>query len=115
EELQARFLQFHAQGDREAGAEDARKHGQDQVEGADVLVVGREQPAADEARPVIRLGAGDIRHRFLPFGSGRPVGFGSAAALSYSRSSRWRTRPGLLLLLDQSVTITSIAMSWDWG
>ena len=45
EDLDARLLQLHAHDDRQRAADDARDDREDQVERADVLVVGRIDPA----------------------------------------------------------------------
>ena len=45
EDLDARLLQLHAHDDRQDAADDAREDREDQVERADVLVVGRIDPA----------------------------------------------------------------------
>ena len=50
--LQARALQLHAHVDGQRRAHDPRQNGKDQVERTDVLMVGAEQPALDEARRV---------------------------------------------------------------
>ncbi|MNZ82547.1 hypothetical protein D3C78_1012460 [compost metagenome] len=50
EDLDARLLQFHAHDNRQTAADDARHDGEDQVERADVLMVGGQEPAGEKAR-----------------------------------------------------------------
>jgi hypothetical protein len=45
--------QLHAHIDRQSAADDAREDREDQVERADILVVGAHQPALDEAQLVV--------------------------------------------------------------
>src|SRR5690606_25605467 len=52
---QARFGQLHADADRQRRADDRHREGEQQVQGPDVLVVGREEPALDEALPVVAV------------------------------------------------------------
>jgi hypothetical protein len=73
EELHPGGLQLephqHGQGD----ADESRHHREDDVEAADILVVGREEPARQEARRVVVVGivpvmgvVRGVRHGALP-------------------------------------------------
>ena len=53
--LDARLGQLPAHHAGDAAADDAREDREDQVERADVLVVGRHEPADEEARLVVRV------------------------------------------------------------
>ena len=53
--LDARLGQFDAHDARDRAADDARDDREDQVERADVLVVGRHEPAGEEARLVVGM------------------------------------------------------------
>ncbi|MCY1246575.1 hypothetical protein D9M72_598230 [compost metagenome] len=55
EDLDARLLQFGAHEHRERAADDARENREDQVQRADVLVVGRQEPALKEAQRLMRM------------------------------------------------------------
>ena len=53
EDLDARLLQLGAHEDRQRAADDAREDREDQVQRADVLVVGREEPALKEGQRLV--------------------------------------------------------------
>ncbi len=53
ENLHARFLQLHADAYRERAADDPRANREDQIERADIFMVGGEKPALEEARRVV--------------------------------------------------------------
>ena len=62
ENLNARFMQFHAHGYREHPANDPRDNREDQVHGADILVVGRIEVALQSGRMVVRVMCGCSCH-----------------------------------------------------
>ena len=53
QDLDARLGQFGAHDARDGAADDPRDDREDQVQRADVLVVGRHEPAGEEARLVV--------------------------------------------------------------
>ncbi|MNI02157.1 hypothetical protein D3C73_550210 [compost metagenome] len=55
ENLDAGFLQLHAHRDRQKAADNAGHDREDQVKRADILVIGREQPAGGKTRLVVML------------------------------------------------------------
>ncbi len=70
--LDAGRLQLDAHRNRERDGDHARGPGEDEVENADVLVIGRREPAAEEAgMPVVRRG--DCRHPLRPFAFDAPA------------------------------------------
>jgi hypothetical protein len=65
--LDARLRQFGAHDARHGAADDAREDREDQVERADVLVVGGHEPASEEARLVIVIVRIVVMMRIEPF------------------------------------------------
>ena len=55
QDLDARLGQLGAHHARDGAADDPRDDREDQVERADVLVVGRHEPAGEEARLMVRV------------------------------------------------------------
>ena len=55
QDLDAGLRKLSAHHARDGAADDPRDDGEDQIQGADVLVIGRHEPAGEEARLMVRV------------------------------------------------------------
>src|SRR3546814_18555856 len=98
QELHARLLQLHAHDQREERADDAGDDREDQIEGADVLMVGRAEPTQHETRLVfvMRVRVAAVSHvSFFPcLLRLHGAGGGDRTLVLCARSCRRPGRPG---------------------